>query len=145
MNADALNNLVAMWAREDARREAGYCAPAAVLAGRLLGTELPVLLSALQGVRSDVWTEREAGRFRVGFRDNRAPTEYNALLSHAARKARALGWIAQVQKPRGGSMLATLAVQRPDIVETAARLHPLYVAALTTERELLARRRADAA
>lgn len=144
MQTDNLNSLIAQWARDDAHMPAGYEAPASVLQERLLGVELATLQSALRGIRADVWTEREGGRFHVGFRDNRASAEYNALLSHVGARARQLGWAARLQKPQNGRAHATLAIRPPDLASTASAAHHLYVRALETERAAVALHRLGA-
>jgi hypothetical protein len=142
MDSNALNTLIAQWAREDAQMPPGYIAPVSALRTRLLGVKLATLQSSFRSVRADVWMERDGDRFHVGFRDNREPATYNALLSCAATVARTKGWTARLVKPRGSSSHATLTVRYHDAEKHAEAAYPLYVRLLKTERAALACRAA---
>lgn len=138
------SSMVAEWVRSDARKEAGYCAPAEVLAERLAVVHFNTLVRLAQCARSDAYTARDGNRYTyiVGFRDNRESASYNAACTALAVAVRRLGFKATVRRPASSSECCSLRVSFPGgLPETAARLHPLYVRALETERAVLARRR----
>lgn len=130
MNADALNSLIAEWARTDSHKPAEYVAPVSALAARLETIHRCTLESLSRAAQADAYIAN-AGRFYVvGFRSG-PNSESFARLAKCLTK---LGFRARLTS--SGEFRVSL----PPVAELAESIHAAYVSALATERAVRAAR-----
>lgn len=136
MNTDAVNSLIAEWARSDRDFAPDYVAPASVLAQRLENLHRKTVES-IAGVNAYVETAGgvKGNTLRVGVRDNRSATAVETFCLTTAATLKAKGFRATIRKHSAAWGLGTLLVRLPDDIGATARAaHPHYCALLATLR-----------